>query len=119
MATKLLRENLIQLFNREFGHDYDVYNHWDKKLQKYIWLMRHTVFEGKLPTIQYLLEMLEQNPGLPSHTIQMLIRLFFITLIFRLNARGHFQPRDAATEVLRREVWDTVMERMEYLVENS
>jgi hypothetical protein len=49
----------------------------------------------------------------------MLIRLFFITLIFRLNARGHFQPRDAATEVLRREVWDTVMERMEYLVENS
>ena len=81
--------------------------------------MRHTVFEGELPTIRYFLEMLEQNPGLPSRTIQMLIRLFFIALIFRLNARGYFQPRDAATEGLRREAWDTVMDRMEYLIENS
>ena len=69
--------------------------------------------------MRYLLEMLEQNPGLPSRTIQMLIRLFFIALIYRLNARGYFQPRDAATERLRREAWDTVMDRMEYLIENS
>ena len=52
-------------------------------------------------------------------TIQMLIRLFFIALIFRLHARGYIQPRDGATEVLRREAWDTVMDRMEYLIENS
>ena len=75
-------------------------------MQKYIWLLRHTLFEGDLPTIQFLLEMLEQNPGLPSRTIQMLIRLFLIALIFRLHARGYFQARDAATEVLRREAWD-------------
>ena len=78
MATELLRESLIQFFNREFVHNFDVYNHWDKKLQKFVWLMRHTVFEGELPTIRYLLEMLEQNPGLPSRSIQMLIRLFSI-----------------------------------------
>ena len=125
MATELLRESLIQFFNREFEFHTEfvyglrIYNHWDKKLQKYIWLMRHTVFEGELPTIRYFLEMLEQNPGLPSRTIQMLIRLFFIALIYRLNARGYFQPRDAATEGLRREAWDTVMDRMEYLIENS
>jgi len=125
MATELLRESLIQFFNREFEfntefvHGYHVYNIWDKEVQKYIWLMRHTVFEGELPTIRYLIEMLEQNPGLPSRTIQMLIRLFFIALIFRLNARGYFEPRDAATETLRIEAWDTVMHRMEYLIENS
>ena len=65
MATELLRENLIQFFNSEFGYDFNVYNIWDKEVQKYIWLMRHTLFEGELPTIQYLLEMLEQNPGCP------------------------------------------------------
>ena len=81
MVAELLSESLIQFFTSEFVHDYNIYNHWDKKLQKYIWLMRHTVFEGELPTIRYLLEMLEQNPGLPSPTIQMLIRLFFISLL--------------------------------------
>ena len=39
--------------------------------------------------------------------------------MFRLHARGYIQPRDAATEVLRRQAWDTVMDRMEYLIENS
>ena len=125
MATELLRKSLIQFFTREFEfhtefvHGLTIYDLWDKEVQKYIWLMRQTVFEGELPTIRYLIEMLEQNPGLPSRTIQMLIRLFLITLIFRLNARGYFEPRDAATETLRIDVWDTVMDRMEYLVENS
>ena len=125
MATELLRESLIQFFTREFEFNTEfvyglrVYHIWDKEVQKYIWLMRHTLFEGELPTIRYLIEMLEQNPGLPSRTIQMLIRLFFIALIFRLNARGYFEPRDAATETLRIEAWDTVMDRMEYLIENS
>jgi hypothetical protein len=68
---------------------------------------------------EYLLKMLEKIPGLFSSIIQMLIRLFLIALIFRLNERGYFQPRDAATEVLRKKVWDTVMVLMEYLVENS
>ena len=125
MATELLRESLIQFFTREFEfntefvHGFMVYNIWDKEVQKYIWLMRQTVFEGELPTIRYLIEMLEQNPGLPSRTIQMLIRLFFIALSFRLNARGYFETRDAATEALRIDAWDTVMDRMEYLIENS
>ena len=108
-------------FNTEFVHGFMVYNIWDKEVQKYIWLMCQTVFEGELPTIRYLIEMLEQNPGLPSRTIQMLLRLFFIALIFRLNvnARGYFEPRGAATEALRIDAWDTVMDRMEYLIENS
>ena len=82
--------------------------------------MRHTVFEGELPTIQYLLEMLEQYPGLPSHTIQMLIRLFFITLILDSMHVDIFnqemQPlryRGAKYGILSSIEWN------EYLVENS
>ena len=117
MALELLRENTVQLFNKEFGHDYNVYNHWGKEMQNFIWLLSHTSFEVELPIIQYLLEMLEQNPGLPSRTIQMLASLFFIALNFRLHARRYFQPRGEATEVLRKEAWEIVMDRMEYLVE--
>lgn len=121
-----VRTNLIHFFIQDFHfplstYNRDHYDKMDKQLRSYVWYLRDILLEGNVGTrtIDLFLRLVMSNPTISEHTFQLLIKNYFISLLYRLQHMGYFEPEDEATNRILRQVFQTYINpRMEYLSEH-
>lgn len=131
-----VKQNLIHFFLRDFHfpitifpHPYDRvddycrnytrYDTMSNDLRTYMWFIRDIMFEGDLGahTLDCFLKVFFTHPDITNDNFQIIVRDYFLNVLYRLEKDGYFEPEDEHTPEILRHVFRTyIINRMEYLL---